>query len=186
MEEYSDILVVVAVLGLLYLLWRSCNPCGSASVCGSGCHCSKCAGFLGGAYDTDVEGIVGPDEDDEDYSEEVEGLAGDASEFYKSEKDVLSGQTGDYNHQEVLASMALESDVKKSHDSYVNELRGRTTTASKSSVKSDFTPAVPFHGLRARVMYKNMGADKGARVVQSETPEQSLEYASYSRAPYCL
>lgn len=191
MEEYSDILIVVAVLGLLYLLWAPSSSCGASPACRSGCHCSRCSGFLGGAYDSNVEGITGPEDEEDDAEDdaeddEAEGLAGDASEFYKSEKEILSGKDGEYNHQAVIGDMALEADVKKSHDSYVDELRGRTTTASKQSIKTDFTPPVPFVGLRARVMYRQMGADKGARVVQSETPKQSLEYSSYSHAPYCL
>lgn len=191
MEEYSDILTMVAVFILLYLVVRPYLTCAPRTRCPSGCHCSRCSGFLGGAYDADTEGIDGPDDEpeleDEPELDEVEGLAKDASEFYKSEEDVLSGKDGSYNHQAAIPAMALEADVQKSHDSYVNELRGRTTTASKQSVKTDFTPPVPFVGLRARVMYKQMGADKGARVVQSETPKQSLEYSSYSNtSPYCL
>ncbi len=207
MDESSGILVIIVVLVLLCVLWKPAGQAlAAASGCPSGCRCPDCsgrhAGFLGGGSDAKVEGASGGYGENkgvsaadaksassslsEDKDTSAEASMKDPSEFYESEDQILSGAESGYNHQDVIPAMALESDVQSSHDAYVSELRGRTTTASKSTVMDHYTPVNKFHGLSMRRGFRQMGPSEGSRVVPSETSKQILEMNSFSHAPFCL
>lgn len=109
---------------------------------------------------------------EEDEEEEEEGF----------DQDYSTG--GDY--YEDTKMMALEPGVVSSHKKFVKELNHKTTTASKATVHDSFNPAVPWHGLPRKAMFARLGADRGARVVQSETPEQTMYFSQHNSTKYCL
>jgi len=193
MPQDSSVLVIIIVLVLLCLMWKPAKAYGGCPV---GCRCPYClrrSGFLGGSHDQAVEGAENKKSDREtagelakDEDTEAEAAMHDPSEFYESEDQILQKQGAGYNHQDAIPSMALESDVQSSHDAYVKELRGRTTTASKSTVLDSFNPPNKFWGLSMRRGFRQMGAESGARTVPTETPAQALEFASFSHAPFCI
>ena len=90
------------------------------------------------------------------------------------------------DHSDAIKKMGLESDVVSSHERYVRDLDHKTTTASKQTVLDSFNPPVPWHGLPRKAMFARLGADSGARTVQSETPEQTLAFALHNGNTYCL
>ena len=90
------------------------------------------------------------------------------------------------DHSEAIKKMGLEADVVSSHERFVRELDHKTTTASKQTVLDSFNPPVPWHGLPRKAMFARLGADSGARTVQSETPEQTLAFALHNGNTYCL
>jgi len=196
MDEPSGILVIIAVLVLLYFMWNPAKGAyGASSGCPLGCRCPYCrkkrmrsrAHSLCRAY----EGVENKDQGDnlglaDDVDTKKEQTMHDPSEFYESEDQILQGGGSGYNHQDVIPEMALEGDVQTSHDAYVQELRGRTTTASKQTVLDSFNPPNIPWGLTGFRGFRQMGPSSGSRTVPSETSSQALEFASFNHTPFCL
>jgi hypothetical protein len=61
-----------------------------------------------------------------------------------------------------------------------------TTGASHASARDDFHPAVGFHGLPRKAHYAQLGAEKSARVAQSETPEEVQDINNHNSTGYRL
>jgi hypothetical protein len=61
-----------------------------------------------------------------------------------------------------------------------------TTGASHASARDDFHPAVGFHGLPRKAHYAQLGAEKSARVAQSETPEEVQDIKNHNSTGYRL
>lgn len=84
-----------------------------------------------------------------------------------------------------IKQMGLDPSVEESHNTFVDGMDGNfSTTSSHMSVKDDFTPPVPWVGLPRRALYSVMGASSDARQIQSETPDQALEYAVHHTRGY--
>jgi len=97
-----------------------------------------------------------------------------------------SGDLIDMDYSDAIQKMGLEDEVVTSHKRFITELNHKTSTASKDTVLDSFNPPVPWHGLPRKAMFARLGADRGARVVQSETPDQTLDYALHNSSNYCL
>jgi hypothetical protein len=77
--------------------------------------------------------------------------------------------------------------IVESHREYTEDSDFLATTgASHASARDDFSPAVNFHGLPRKAHYAHTGADKSARVAQSETPEEVLEIKNHNSTGYIL
>ena len=81
----------------------------------------------------------------------------------------------------------LDSSIYESHQEYVNDTSQLASVgASHSATRDDFSPPVPFHGLPRCAHYANIGAEKSARVTQSETPEETLAITTHHCTSYKL
>lgn len=122
--------------------------------------------------------------------EEEAAVVDDAVAEVTAEEEETEGFDADYSrggdHYESTKMMALEPGVVSSHKKFVKELNHRTATASKLTVHDSFNPAVPWYGLPRKAMFARLGADRGARVVQSETPEQTMAFSMHNSNKYCL
>lgn len=77
--------------------------------------------------------------------------------------------------------------IIESHREYTEDTDFLATTgASHASARDDFQPAVKFHGLPRKAHYAHLGADKTARVGQSETPEDVADIRSHNSTGYEL
>lgn len=91
------------------------------------------------------------------------------------------------NYDEQIKFMGLDPSVQQSHAEFVNETNGMiSSTSSHLTVKDDFTPAVPWMGLPRKAMYAVLGASDTSRTMQTETPEQTLEFAMHHSRGYDL
>lgn len=91
------------------------------------------------------------------------------------------------NYDEAIKYMGLDPAVQQSHKDFVNETDGMiSTTSSHLTVKDDFTPPVPWMGLPRKAMYAVLGAGDTSRTMQTETPDQTLEYAMHHSRGYDL
>jgi len=102
-------------------------------------------------------------------------------------KDMGFSDAGDDNYDEAIKYMGLDPSVQQSHKDFVNETDGMiSTTSSHMTVKDDFTPAVPWMGLPRKAMYAVLGAGDTSRTMQTETPDQTLEFAMHHSRGYDL
>jgi hypothetical protein len=83
--------------------------------------------------------------------------------------------------------MGMDPAIIASHRQYVSDTDFLATTgASYAPTRDDFTPAVPWHGLPRKAHYAQTGSERSARVSQSETPEETIEYAHHHSIGYSL
>lgn len=91
------------------------------------------------------------------------------------------------SYAEDLPRANMDSGIMESHREYIDETSHvGTTGASYAVVRDDFTPPVPFVGLPRKAMYAQLGSDQTARVTQSETPEQSINFSRHITSGYVL
>ena len=77
--------------------------------------------------------------------------------------------------------------IVESHRDYTEDSDFLATTgASHASARDDFHPAVGFHGLPRKAHYAQLGAEKSARVAQSETPEEVQDIKNHNSTGYRL
>ena len=77
--------------------------------------------------------------------------------------------------------------IVESHREYTSDSDFLATTgASHASARDDFNPPIPFHGLPRRAHYAHVGADRTARIGQSETPEAIAEIKNHNSTGYAL
>lgn len=90
-------------------------------------------------------------------------------------------------YAEDLPRANMDAGIMESHREYIDESSHvGTTGASYAVVRDDFTPPVPFVGLPRKAMYAQLGSDQTARVTQSETPEQSINFSRHITSGYVL
>jgi hypothetical protein len=87
---------------------------------------------------------------------------------YQLKKEIITLSEND-EYSDVLQKMALDQDVVKQHNTYVNERNKITSTASFSPMRSDNQDIVTTVGLTKPSFVK---VDESARQVPSSTPEQ--------------
>lgn len=95
-------------------------------------------------------------------------------------------EPNDPDYADTIKKMGLESSVETSHARFVKELDSKSSTASKQTTMDSFNPPVPWHGLPRKAMFARLGADSGARTVQTETADQTLDYARHNSGGYSL
>lgn len=96
-------------------------------------------------------------------------------------------QQGYGSYAEDLPRANMDAGIMESHREYIDETSHvGTTGASYAVVRDDFTPPVQFQGLPRHAMYAQLGSDQTARVTQSETPEQTLNYSRHITSGYVL
>ena len=85
------------------------------------------------------------------------------------------------NYQDAMKCMSLEPDVGNSHQNWIGNIQGKTTTASKETIRDDPNDINPWVGLR-RPKYQTRAQPLAeARTIASEIPNEMLDHSgSYS------
>ena len=81
------------------------------------------------------------------------------------------------NYQDAMKCMSLEPAVSSSHQAWIGNIQGKTSTASKESVRDDPNDVNPWMGLR-RPKYKTRAQPLAeARTIASDVPNEMLDYS---------
>lgn len=81
----------------------------------------------------------------------------------------------------------MDPAIIASHRQYTSDTDFLATHgASHASARDDFTPPVQWHGLPRRAHYAQIGCERSARVSQTETPEETVEFAHHHNVHYEL
>jgi hypothetical protein len=81
------------------------------------------------------------------------------------------------NYQDAMKCMSLEPDVGNSHNAWISNIQGKTTTASKETVRDDPNDVNPWVGLR-RPKYKTRAQPLAeARTIASDIPNEMLDHS---------
>jgi hypothetical protein len=81
------------------------------------------------------------------------------------------------NYQDAIKCMSLEPDVGDSHSAWISNIQGKTTTASKETVRDDPNDINPWVGLR-RPKYQTRAQPLAeARTIASDIPSEMLDYS---------
>ena len=79
------------------------------------------------------------------------------------------------NYQDAMKCMSLEPDVGNSHEAWISNIQGKTTTASKDTIRDDPNDINPWVGLR-RPKYKTRAQPLAqARTIASDVPGEMLD-----------
>lgn len=102
-------------------------------------------------------------------------------------------QVSDANAGDVFTSYSedirkeIDPSIVESHREFVSDADFVATTGSSHAVsRDDFVPPVPYYGLPRKAHYMNTGAEKDARVVQSETLSDTFNIQEHHNTSYVL
>ncbi len=112
------------------------------------------------------------------------GLAPDMINSYGNLNEKIN-TSGMLDYDSMIQKVALESDIGASHAEFAKQLH-RSAGSSELTLRDDFTPPVPWHGLPRKALYAQIGAESSARTIESETPDQVAEFMAFNRVSYVL
>ena len=100
---------------------------------------------------------------------------------------VINTETNEITSYSEDIRSTIDSSIVDSHNEFVSDTDFLATTgASHAADRDDFLPPVPFYGLPRKAHYMNLGSEKDARVVQSETDMDINAIREHHNTSYIL